>query len=59
LDRRHIGVSSKLSYRSPGLHSNAHRARMHHPPVSNFWRRRGRRSGSSGGSHVLPEAELR
>jgi hypothetical protein len=27
--------------------------------VSNFRRRRGRRSSSSGGSHVLPEAELR
>lgn len=59
LDRRHIGVPSKLSYRNPGSHPNAHRARMHHPPVSYFRRRRGRRKRSSGGTHVLPEAELR
>jgi len=59
LDRRHIGVPSKLSYRSPGSHPNAHRARMHHPPVSYFRRQRGRRNRSSGVSHVLPEAELR
>jgi hypothetical protein len=32
---------------------------MHHSPVSNFRRQRGRRNRSSGGSHVLPEAELR
>ena len=56
LDRRHIGVPSKLSYRNPGWHPNAHRARMHHPPVSYFRRRRGRRNRSSGGTHVLPES---